>query len=56
MMAHGINTAIELYRSGTLTLTQAATRAGCTEDQLVAALRSYGLEPSAGTATPAGAD
>jgi predicted HTH domain antitoxin len=56
MNTHGLNTAIELYRSGTLTLTQAADRAGCTEDQLLAAIRSYGVEPAAGTASPAGAD
>jgi hypothetical protein len=56
MNGHGLNTAIELYRSGTLTLTQAADRAGCTEDRLVAAMRAYGVEPASGTASPAGAD
>ncbi|MFB6157531.1 MAG: hypothetical protein ABEJ34_06800 [Haloferacaceae archaeon] len=43
MNSRGLNTAMELYRSGTLTLTQAAQRAGCTEDQLLRALHSSGL-------------
>lgn len=49
MNSRGLKTAMELYRSGTLTLTQAARRAGCTESQLVAALGSAGVDVSAGT-------
>ena len=43
MNPRGLNTAMELYRSGTLTLPQAARRAGCTETQLLRALHSSGL-------------
>ncbi|MFB6079683.1 MAG: hypothetical protein ABEJ81_01590 [Haloferacaceae archaeon] len=50
MNSRGLNTAMELYRSGTLTLTQAAKRAGCTESQLLGALDSTGVS------VPAGAD
>jgi hypothetical protein len=48
MNSRGLNTAMELYRSGTLTLTQAAKRAGCTESQLLGALGSAGVDVSAG--------
>lgn len=47
MNSRGLNTAMELYRSGTLTLTQAARRAGCTEAELTAALGSAGVDVSA---------
>ncbi|MFB6302408.1 MAG: UPF0175 family protein [Haloferacaceae archaeon] len=47
MNSRGLNTAMELYRSGTLTLTQAARRAGCTESELAAALGSAGVDVTA---------
>jgi len=37
------NTALELYRAGTLSPSQAARAAGCTERELRAAARAYGV-------------
>ena len=36
-------TALTLFRSGTLTLPQAAVRAGCSESELASALRKRGI-------------
>jgi hypothetical protein len=38
-----MNTALELYRAGTLTTADAARLAGCTEHELRAAARTYGV-------------
>lgn len=44
MHTHALTTAMTLYQSGTLTLSQAATRAGRSESELVAALHQHGIE------------
>ena len=43
MHSNALATAITLYRSGTLTLSQAATRSGYSEDDLVVALQRHGV-------------
>lgn len=43
MSSHGLSLALALYRDGTLTLRQAAGRAGLSEDEFAAALRKRGL-------------
>jgi predicted HTH domain antitoxin len=43
MTPRGLNTALELYRSGTLSVGRAAQLAGCTERQLREAARAYGV-------------
>jgi hypothetical protein len=44
MTPQGLNTAIELYRSGTLPLTRAAKMAGCTEGQFREAAAGYAAQ------------
>ncbi len=44
MCSHTYTTAMTLYRSGTLTLSQAAARAGCSESELRKALYAHGIE------------
>ena len=44
MHTHALTTAMTLYQSGTLTLSQAATRAGRSEAELVAALQKHGID------------
>ena len=44
MCSHTYTTAMTLYRSGTLTLEQAATRAGCSESVLRKTLHAHGIE------------
>jgi predicted HTH domain antitoxin len=41
MTPRGLNTAIELYRTGTLPLARAAGMAGCTERQFREAAATY---------------
>ena len=43
MTPRGLNTALELYRTGTLSLGRAAQLAGCTEQELQTAARAYGV-------------
>jgi predicted HTH domain antitoxin len=43
MHTHALNTALTLYRSGTLSLTQAAHRAGCSEREMARALGRHGI-------------
>jgi predicted HTH domain antitoxin len=43
MHTHALTTALTLYRSGTLSLTQAAHRAGCSEREMVRALGRHGI-------------
>ena len=43
MHTHALTTALTLYRSGTVTLTQAARSAGCTEPEMAATLREHGI-------------
>ena len=43
MYTHGLNTAMTLYRNGTLTLSQAASRAGRSRDAFATALVRHGI-------------
>jgi predicted HTH domain antitoxin len=43
MHTHALTTALTLYRSGTLSLTQAAHRAGCSEREMARSLARYGI-------------
>jgi len=43
MATHGLSTALTLYRCGTLTFRQAATRAGQTDDAFARTLARYGI-------------
>jgi predicted HTH domain antitoxin len=43
MHTHALTTALTLYRSGTLSLTQAAHRAGCSEQEMVRSLGRHGI-------------
>jgi predicted HTH domain antitoxin len=43
MHTHARNTALTLYRSGTLSLAQAAHRAGCSEGEMVRTLGRHGI-------------
>jgi len=43
MSSRGLTTALTLYRSGTLTLSKAAARAGLSEGEFVSALRRRGI-------------
>ncbi|WP_101295089.1 UPF0175 family protein [Halegenticoccus soli] len=43
MHTHSLTQALTLYQSGTLTLGQAAARAGRSEDEFEKTLRRYGL-------------
>ncbi|WP_318567904.1 UPF0175 family protein [Salinigranum marinum] len=43
MHTHALTTALTLYRSGTLSLTQAAHRAGCSESEMVRSLGRHGI-------------
>lgn len=45
MHAHAATAALTLYRSGTLTLTQASTHAGCSETEFRALATKHGVEP-----------
>ncbi|WP_396611056.1 hypothetical protein ACH9L7_12670 [Haloferax sp. S1W] len=63
MHSTALASAITLYRSGTLTLSQAAARSGYSEDELVVALQRHGVTvredvPTAAVSTdsPARAD
>lgn len=64
MHTHALTTAMTLYQSGTLSLPEAAARAGRSERELVVALKRHGIpvrdEPgaaaSAGTNSRVGAD
>ncbi|MGM0606514.1 MAG: UPF0175 family protein [Halobacteriota archaeon] len=47
MATHGLHTALTLYRSGTLTLAQAATRAGRSEESFRRVLDRYGIDHGA---------
>ncbi|MCL9815920.1 DUF7317 family protein [Natronocalculus amylovorans] len=44
MATHGLQTALTLYRSGTLTLEQAAARAGRTVSSFERVLEQYGID------------
>ncbi|MGM0591965.1 MAG: DUF7317 family protein [Halobacteriota archaeon] len=43
MHARSLTTALTLYGSGTLSLSQAATRAGLADSTMAATLRAYGI-------------
>jgi predicted HTH domain antitoxin len=43
MTPRGFNTALELYRTGTLSLGRAARFAGCTPTELRTAAQTYGV-------------
>ena len=43
MTPRGLNTALELYRAGTLSVDRAARLAGCSERELRETARSYGV-------------
>lgn len=43
MTPRGLNTALELYRTGTLSLGRAAQLAGCTPQELRTAAQTYGV-------------
>ncbi|MGQ4556493.1 UPF0175 family protein [Halobellus sp. GM3] len=43
MYTHGLNTAMTLYQNGTLTLSQAASRAGRSTDAFSMALARHGI-------------
>jgi len=43
MATHGLSTALTLYRCGTLTLSQAAARAGQSDDVFAHTLTRYGI-------------
>ncbi len=43
MATHSLSTALTLYRCGTLTFRQAATRAGQTNDTFARTLAQYGI-------------
>lgn len=44
MTPQGLNTALELYRTGTLSPEHAAQAAGCTAEELREAARAYGVD------------
>jgi hypothetical protein len=44
MHTHALTQALTLYRSGTLTLAQAASRAGRTTEEFTAVLEQYGVD------------
>lgn len=50
MTPRGLNTALELYRTGTLSLGRAAQMAGCTEAELREAARAYGVDEASSDA------
>lgn len=64
MHTHALNTAMTLYQSGTLSLSEAAARAGRSERELVVALKRHGISVRdesettvpAGTSSRVGAD
>lgn len=63
MHTHALITALTLYRSGTLSLSQAAHRAGCSEREMVRSLGKHGIairesfaSHAGHTGTPVGAD
>lgn len=63
MHSNALTQALTLYRSGTFTLSQAASRAGRTEEEFEMVLRQYGIEQrpeglsvDARTERPASAD
>ena len=43
MHTHALNTALTLYHSGTLSLSQAAHRAGCSEREMARSLGRHGI-------------
>ncbi|WP_435183892.1 DUF7317 family protein [Halobellus sp. EA9] len=43
MYTHGLNTAMTLYQTGTLTLSQAAARAGRSTEAFATALERHGI-------------
>ncbi|SFL29110.1 Uncharacterised protein family (UPF0175) [Halogranum rubrum] len=51
MHSHALTQALTLYRSETLTLSQAASRAGRTEEEFAAVLHQYGIEQRPETPT-----
>ncbi|MFB6169030.1 MAG: UPF0175 family protein [Haloferacaceae archaeon] len=54
MTPRGLNTALELYRAGTLSVGRAAQMAGCTEGELREAAQAYGVvETESGRSEPA---
>ncbi|MFA9517633.1 UPF0175 family protein [Halopenitus sp. H-Gu1] len=44
MAFHGLSTALTLYDSGTLTLSQAASRAGIDESEFLEQLERHGID------------
>ncbi|MDQ2055424.1 UPF0175 family protein [Halobellus sp. H-GB7] len=56
MYTHGLNTAMTLYRNGTLTLSQAASRAGRSKDAFETALVRHGISVRENQARPGPAD
>jgi predicted HTH domain antitoxin len=63
MHTHALTAAMTLYRSGTLSLDQAAEAAGLSDARMRTALRRHGIplrselpDPLAADGTPAGAD
>ncbi len=50
MTPRGLNTALELYRTGTLSLGRAAQMAGCTEAELREAAWAYGVKEASSEA------
>jgi predicted HTH domain antitoxin len=54
MHTHALTVALTLYRSGTLTLEQAAESAGLSEPEMRAAIRRHGIPLHEELAAPAG--
>jgi predicted HTH domain antitoxin len=54
MHTHALTTAITLYENGTLTLTQAAKRAGKTPEAMRATLHAHGVDTRSRDALPTG--
>ncbi|RDI71757.1 DUF7317 family protein [Halopelagius longus] len=56
MHTHALTTAMTLYRSGTLSLSEAAARAGRSEEELLVALKQHGIpvRDDSETAVPTG--
>jgi len=56
MYTHGLNTAMTLYRNGTLTLQQAASRAGRSPEAFETALARHGISVEEDIERPQAAD
>jgi predicted HTH domain antitoxin len=56
MYTHGLNTAMTLYRNGTLTLQQAASRAGRSPEAFETALARHGISVDDGRERSVAAD